>query len=149
MLRRSLCLAVFLLAPTLSWAGAYADDLQRCMVNSTTAADKNALVKWMFVEFAEHPSLAEFRVVEAATKVQIEKNMAVILQRLLVDQCAKQARAAMQNEGMLGYTSAFRALGEAAGMSLMQDPKVAKGMQSFVQYVDLAKVQAALQAPTE
>ena len=39
-------------------AGPYSDDLTKCLVRSTTNADRNALVKWMFAT-AEAPQSAE------------------------------------------------------------------------------------------
>lgn len=38
-------------------AGPYSDDLGKCLVASTTAADKGALVKWMFATAALHPAV--------------------------------------------------------------------------------------------
>ena len=47
-------------------AGLYADDLARCLVGSTPAADGAALVRWMFAALAQHPSVSSLRAIGPA-----------------------------------------------------------------------------------
>jgi len=39
-------------------AGPFADDMAKCLVNSTSPADRTLLVKWIFSVIALHPDLS-------------------------------------------------------------------------------------------
>ena len=52
--------AIFFLVSLLSIkvsAGPYTNDLAKCLVVSTSEADKNNLVKWMFAAISSHPEV--------------------------------------------------------------------------------------------
>ncbi|WP_348944214.1 hypothetical protein ABHF33_12215 [Chitinibacter sp. FCG-7] len=145
MMMRKFCAVIgFSLCSSLAFAGPFGEDLQRCMINSTTEEEKSELVKMLFFAFSAHPTLADLQVDNPELKMQTEQNVAKILQRLLTMQCAKQARIALANEGMQGFQQGFEALGKAAAFSLNRDPNVHKALGGFMQYVDLTKLQESL-----
>jgi hypothetical protein len=122
-------------------AGPYADDLSKCLVRSTTVADKHALVKWMFATAALHPDVRSIASVSPEQRVEINKNLAALFERLLTVACRKETREALQFEGPSTMESSFQVLGQVAGRELFSDPQVASGMANTFKYIDAKKLQ--------
>jgi hypothetical protein len=123
-------------------AGPYADDLSKCLVASTTAADKQALVRWMFAMAALNPTVKPISNVTDNQRVGFDKQTARLFERLLTVSCRSQTKLALQYEGGGTIESSFSLLGQVAGRELFSDPQVAKGMADFGKYLDKTKFQA-------
>ncbi len=121
-------------------AGATVDRLSNCLLKSTTAADKTALLQWTFVTLSAHPELKRFSNVNEAQRTQLEKNLAQVVQRILVDQCSSQAKAVIQAEGLQAVGDSFQELGQMTGEEIFNTPEVNDQLKSVLHYVDLNKL---------
>jgi len=129
-------------------AGLYADDLARCLVESTTAADKNALVKWMFATMALHPAVKSIASVTDAERTRSTRSTAELFEKLLIGSCRTQAQQAVKYEGAIALQSGFQILGQVAARELFADPNVAHGLAELEKYIDSPKIGQVL-APAQ
>ncbi|MHB1077062.1 hypothetical protein [Thiobacillus sp.] len=125
-------------------AGPYSDDLAKCLVESTTAADKNALVKWMFATAALHPAVKSIASVTDAERAQSTRSTAELFVKLLTESCRAQAQQAVKYEGATALQTGFQILGQVAARELFADPNVAQGLAELEQYIDSRKIEQAL-----
>jgi len=131
-------------------AGPYADDLAKCLVGSTSAADKSTLVKWVFTIASLHPALGSVAAVTDTQRTQMDRDVAALFEALLTERCRKQTQSAMRYEGEKTIGTAFEVLGQAAMMELFSHPSVAKGLGAFTEHLDQKKLEVLLEkAPQE
>ncbi|HKJ89230.1 MAG TPA: hypothetical protein VKA48_12075, partial [Gammaproteobacteria bacterium] len=100
---RSVAGVLFLLfagVPNLCLGGPYIDDMAKCLVDSTSNADKAQLVKWIFSLYAYHPSVKPISKISEEQRHRITKNFGGIVERLLTRDCAEEFSAAANNEGL-------------------------------------------------
>ena len=128
-----------------SFAGVFTDDLSRCLVEKTTAQDKTALVQWIFVAMAQHPSVASMTKITAAQVDQHNKAAGELFMRLLTETCVDSARKAIKNEGAAAIQGAFGVLGQSAAGDLFAHPDVIKIMGGLDKYLDEKKLEALAQ----
>ncbi|HEX4825104.1 MAG TPA: hypothetical protein VFV19_12430 [Candidatus Polarisedimenticolaceae bacterium] len=131
-------------ASTRSWAGPYADDLAKCLVKSTTAADKSKLVQWMFAMSSLHPDVKQLSAVSPEKRTELNKQFAGMLTTLLTQSCLNETRDALNNEGPQTLAQGFTVLGQVAGRELFSNPEVAAGMNDLEGMFDNDKLEAAL-----
>ncbi|MFP5409719.1 MAG: hypothetical protein ACLGG6_01970 [Gammaproteobacteria bacterium] len=140
----------FLLLPLLTagpaFAGPYSDDLGKCLVASTTAADKGALVKWMFATAALHPAVKSIASVTPAERTGFNRGTARLFERLVTESCKAQTQQAVKYEGAVALQVAFQLLGQVAARELFADPAVAGGMAELERHFDKQKLEAVLGA---
>jgi len=127
-----------------SVAGPYADDMAKCMVNSTSPADRSLFVKWMFAAIALHPDVSSMAVISAQQRDELNKNTAAMFQHLLLESCRAETQKALRNEGQQTISYAFEILGRSAAQSLMSEPSVATAMGGFAKYFDPEKMKALM-----
>jgi hypothetical protein len=120
-------------------AGVYTDDLSRCFVKSTTAADQTRLVQWVFAALSLNPAISSYTSVTPAQRAELNHGYVTLLERLLFIDCHQEAVNAMKYEGAGSLDGAMQTLGEVAGRGLMSDPSVLAGMRDFAKYMDKAK----------
>jgi hypothetical protein len=125
-------------------AGPYSDELGKCLIESTTVDDKNALVKWMFATAALHPAVRSIASVTEAERNQSSKNMAQLFEKLLTVSCRAQTRQAFKYEGALALQTGFQLLGQVAGRELFSDPAVSAGLSDLSRHFDAQKLEQAL-----
>lgn len=128
-------------------AGPYADELSKCISGKLTDADRTALAVWLFEELSAHPALKPLANVTEAQRADASKTVATLVQRLLIDECRPQAAAAFRNEGGGVALRSFWEIGQQSVASLARDPAVAGNMQQIGQYIDTAKLAAAMRDP--
>jgi hypothetical protein len=134
---------VFVVLP--AHAGLYTDDLSRCLVEKTTAEDKNALVRWVITTSALHPAVQPVAKVSAEARARANRDTARIFERLLTRSCLDQTRQAVKYEGAAAIQSGFQTLGQVAMAELFADPKVAEGLGELDKQLDVARLREALQ----
>lgn len=140
---RSFLILAFLLFCSASQAGVYADDMGKCLVASTSPQDKAALVRWIFATAALHPDVASIASVSAATREEMDRNIAALFERLVTDACRQQTIEAVRYEGAaLAFHVSFGMLGQVAMQELMSDREVSASFDNFTQYLDKAKFEA-------
>ena len=133
-----------LFTSNLAAAGPFADEMAKCLVNSTSPADRTVLVKWIFSVITLHPYLTAMSTVSAKQRDEISKDAGVLLQKLLLDSCRSQTQQALRNEGPQTIQYAFQVLGQAATVGMLTDSHVSNGAKDLAKYVDEEKLKAAL-----
>ena len=144
----SVCLVGFLLALSTSVkAGPYTNDLGKCLVESTTVADKVNLVKWMFTAASLHPAVKSIASVSDAELDSANKATAELFVSLLTESCREQTQKAVRYEGQAAIEEGFRVLGQVAAKELFTSPEVAAGMAGLQRHFDTEKLQAVFVGP--
>jgi hypothetical protein len=141
-----LFLVVLLTASKFAAAGPFADDMAKCLVNSTSPEDRTVLVKWIFSVISLHPDLTAMSSLSAKQREDISRAAGMLFQRLLLDSCRSQTQQALQNEGPQTIQYAFQVLGQAATRGLFTDPHVMEGTKDLSKYVDEEKLKALTSA---
>ena len=145
---KAFCLgAVLLGSAQVTVAGPTVDRLSQCLVQSTTATDKTAVLQWTFVALSAHPDLKAFSHVTPQQQESLDKNLAQVLQRILVEQCSAQAKAVIQAEGVQAVGESFQELGQITGEEILKNPEVKGQLQGVLRYVDLNKLMMTFLTP--
>ena len=129
-----------LASTTSAVAGLYSDEMARCLVKFTSTADRNVLVRWMFAAAALHPEVRSLVSVSDGQRDELNKSMAKILERLLLESCRSQAQEAAKYEGRSAFEASFNVLGQVAGRELFADPNVGGSMANVLKYLDKQKM---------
>ena len=116
------------------------DQLSVCLVKATTATDKTAVLQWTFAALSTHPDLKSFSNVTDVQKEQLDKNLAQVLQRILVEQCSAQTKAVIQAEGLQAVGDSFQELGSITGEEIIKNLEVKQQLKGVVRYLDLNKL---------
>ncbi|MBU1437558.1 MAG: hypothetical protein KJ930_12490 [Gammaproteobacteria bacterium] len=147
-LRKAACIVVFGFS-SLSQAGVYSDDLSRCLVESSTPADKSVLVKWMFTSMALHPDVAEMSKVSEVQRGESNKAAADMFTKLMTQTCVEQAKKAIKYEGPAAIQQGFTIFGQVAGQELFANPNVAKALAGLGEHIDIDKLSSVLGLPKQ
>ena len=134
-------LALAVLPSDPAGAGVYSDELAKCLVRSTTDADKTYLMRWLFASMSVHPAVRSIALVSDAERAELNKNAARLFEKLITETCMTQTQEAVKYEGPGTLQSSFEVLGAVAGRGLMSDPGVAKSMAEFANYLDKQKLE--------
>jgi hypothetical protein len=140
-------LAVTLVANTGALAGPYGDDLAKCLVKSTTAAEKGTLVQWMFATMALHPDVKWMAAITADQRAKLNEKTAKQFETLLTKTCLAETKAALKYEGASTFESSFNVLGTVAARELMSHPSVVAGNEEFAKYLDTDAMKSLLEPP--
>ncbi|HEX3397087.1 MAG TPA: hypothetical protein VHS76_10330 [Steroidobacteraceae bacterium] len=128
-------------------AGVFADDLGKCLVNSTTKENRADLIRWLFVAAAHHPAVKPIASVSPAQQEESDKQMGTLFMKLLTESCKTEAQKALQAEGAVTIQTAFEVLGKVAGQELFSSPEVAGNLKGLAKYIDGDKIKALATAP--
>lgn len=142
----ALILSLSVLVTPAAFAASPSDALGTCFVDNTTGKDRKELARWIFMAVTAHPDIRELSAATEEQIVQSNKNMAILVTRLLTENCTAEVRAA-RNEGGGANTNmfqAFKSLGEVAMQELMGNRNVAKSVGDYVQYLDKKKIEGVL-----
>lgn len=127
-------------------AGPFANDMARCMVNSTSAADRADLMRWMFSAMVLNPDLASMATVPATERNELTAKAAALFSRLMFDSCKSQVKLAVRNEGPQAIVYAFQVLGQVAARGIMTDPHVSQSLQALGKDMDQTKLKSLMAA---
>lgn len=125
-------------------AGPYADSLTKCLVQSTTTADKTTLVQWIFAMMTLHPQVSSMSSLTQERRTQANKEAARLFQQLLTKTCLNETRQAARYEGHGVIEQSFNQLGQIAARELFSDPAVTGGMMEFGSFIDKNAVEQVL-----
>jgi hypothetical protein len=131
----------FALVSVPAFAGTYAEEMGRCLVKATSAADRTALVRWLFAAGAMHPEVVSIVSVSGAQREELNRSIARLLERLLTEACRTQTQDAIKYEGRGAFEAAFQVLGQVAGRELFSHPTVANSMGEVDRYLDKKKLE--------
>lgn len=143
-MKKIVLVALLLMAPA-AHAGVYGDAFGKCLVGASTDTDKQQLVEWIFAAISLNPAIGPYTNISGEEREAIDRNMAVVVERLVGDACRKEAADALKYEGANAFALAFELLGRVAGMQIFASPEVSAGAQGFNQYIDMEKLQQKLE----
>lgn len=123
------------------------DALSQCLVQATTATDKNTVLQWTFAALAQHPDLNAMSNISAAQKEQLDQNLAQVLQRILVEQCSTQTKAVIQSDGFDAVGTSFQELGTITGNEILKTPQVKSQLNGVLKHVDMGKLVTTFLTP--
>ena len=124
-------------------ASIFTQDLTRCITKSVSAGDKIGLARWMMGAMSRHPALKDIAVVSADETVKLNKQMASIVQRLLTENCKKEAQDVAKYDRS-GFFQSFSVLGSVAMSEIMTNPAVGQAVDDYGQYIDEARINETL-----
>jgi hypothetical protein len=125
-------------------ASPYSDDLAKCLVRSTTTADKTTLVQWMFGTASLHPDVKWMAKVSDTQRQELNRSTAKIFSTLLTQTCVSETQQALKYEGPSTLVSSFTILGQVASRELFTNPDVAAAMSELNKYIDKESLQKKL-----
>ena len=146
-LRTFLISATLLSVTQVTLAGPTVNQLSDCLMKSTTATDKTTVLQWTFVALGNHPDLKALSNVTASQKEALDKNLATVLQRILVEQCSAQTKAVIAAEGVQAVGDSFQELGRITGEEILENPEVKSQLKGVLRYVDLNKLVVTFLTP--
>jgi len=128
------------MTPCLATAGPFADDMAKCLVRSTSEADRTELMRWMFAAMSQHPGIASLSSVSDKMRNELNVKTGQLFTRLLATDCKSETTLALKNEGPQTIGSAFEVLGQVAARGLFADPHVVDAMQAVAKAIDESKL---------
>ena len=134
-----LTLSFFQLSEKRSIAGPFGDEMAKCLVESTNSKDNISLVRWIVRVYGEHPDSNDFINLSIKDKEKIDKEIAALFNRLLLEDCKKETKMALYYEGDQVLFTAFQILGQVAGRELNKEKNVAEAINKFLNYIDTEK----------
>lgn len=147
------CTLLFLLfsITTTAWAGPFTDEMAKCLVRSTSEADKTLLIKWIFAAMSGHPDVKALSNVTPEKGTQLNQEVAAMVVRLITKSCKNETNQAVKFEGEDTFKSSFEVLGRVAMQGLMSNPGVAAYFNDFAGQLDADALRGALHpsAPTQ
>jgi hypothetical protein len=129
---------------SMATAGVYADDLSKCLVNSSSDADRVVLAQWIFGAMAAAPQIKAYSAVTPQQKELFDRRIADVFGRLLLVDCRKETVAALKNEGVSVMETSFGVLGQVATRTLFADPATSAAVSKFSDYLDKGRMDALL-----
>ncbi|HEX7081215.1 MAG TPA: hypothetical protein VF329_09390 [Gammaproteobacteria bacterium] len=144
---KALAILVALLASTPSYAGPFTDELAKCLVRTTSEADREMLMRWVFAAMAAHPSVSELGNVSSERADELNRGAAQLFVTLLTERCKSETEQALTYEGGSAFEASFQVLGQVAMQGLMTHPQVIAFMSGLQAHIDVQAVQAAFGAP--
>ncbi|HTP38337.1 MAG TPA: hypothetical protein VMI92_02065 [Steroidobacteraceae bacterium] len=123
-------------------AGIYADDMARCLVDSSSTQDKTTLVRWIYVALSQNPSISSLSKVTSADIEKSNAEVGALFMRLLTESCADKTKKAIQYEGNAAMQTSFATLGQVAAAQLFASPEVNTVLEGLKKYVDPKKLEA-------
>ena len=133
--------SVLALVPKPVFAGPYGYDMAKCLVRSTTDADKGALVQWMFAAISLNPEVKSMVTMTMMQRDAYNKRVANLIMRLLTVTCKKETQIAIKKEGQVAIPNSFRILGAVAARRLITHPAVSAYIAGTEKYMDKKKLQ--------
>lgn len=121
-------------------AGVYADELAKCLVSSTTPADRQGFIVWMFTALSVHPDITGYSSITDVQRREASVKTAKLFERLLTSDCREETIAAVKYEGASAMETSFSAFGQAAARGLMEHPDVNRQLGDFVAHMDMQKL---------
>jgi len=125
-------------------AGSATTSLSSCMADNTTGKERKALARWVFIAMTAHPEMRDLSHTTVEARDQINQAMGTMVNKLLTESCAAQARTALKQEGSVALQTAFGVLGQLAMQELMSNSEVNASISGFEKYVDKKKLDASL-----
>jgi hypothetical protein len=141
-------LALGLALCTSTVAHSAGDPLAACLSQHTSAADRQAMARWVFVTMSSHPDLTPYASAQATQDAQrIQGQMAQTLTRLVTENCARETKQALRQGGPASIQSAFTTVARQALTELMSHPNVTAQLSGTVAQIDPSRWARLLLTP--
>lgn len=150
-MKKALCVIAFALAlaPTLASAqtppSPAVQALSACMTRSMTSEDNIVLARWIFVAIARHPSVLQLTNISDAQRVEANRQMGALFNKLVIESCPNETRAAFRSDGEHAIEAPFGTLGETAMTDIMGNADVNAGVLQMGAYIDQQRLNALVQ----
>lgn len=114
------------------------DRLGQCLALKSTGSDRLAVARWLLGVLASAPQAADVTTLQPGKKELGDKAMATVFTRLVVKDCATEAKAvfAIPGGGQEGFRVAGEALGRVAMSELMSNPEARTAIGSYTRYLN-------------
>ncbi len=126
---------------TAAHAGPFTDEMSKCLVRSTSEADKTLLIKWIFAAMATHPDVKSLSGVTPEMGEQLNKETGKLVMRLLTQSCKTETRQAVNFEGEDTLKASFGVLGQVAMQGLMANAEVSNYFSGLEKHLDAKELQ--------
>ena len=117
-------------------AGPFTDKLSICLVKSTSKADKELLIQWVFAAISAHPNVSALSNISVEKGDALNKSTANLFIKLLTVKCKTETEQALKYEGKSTFQASFKVLGEVAMNGLMRRPNVGKYLSGLEKNMD-------------
>lgn len=97
------------------------------------------MARWVYVGMSSHPEIQSLSNVTDEHRVELDKKIADIFTKLITDSCPKQAKKVIEQDGIVGFQSAFGTIGQLAMQELMTNPNVSASFTNYTKYMDQNK----------
>ena len=137
---------LFIILTTLSLssnAGPFTDELSKCLVKSTTQADKELLITWIYAAMSAHPKVKVLSNISNKKGEELNKNTADLFMNLLTVRCKSETEVAFKYEGVSTFSASFEVLGRVAMQGIMSNPDVNNYMSGLDKYIDTKEIENA------
>lgn len=124
-------------------AGPFTDEMSKCLVRSTSEADKTLLVKWIYAAMSAHPDVKALSNVSLEQGTKLNKDISVLVVRLLTKNCRNETEQALKYEGEKTFAASFEVLGAVAMQGIMANADVSAYFAGFEQQLDAKALQEA------
>jgi hypothetical protein len=131
---------MMVITPHPAVAGPFADDMAKCLVKSTSDADRADLVRWIYSAMSLHPDLASMANISDKERDELNAKAGKLFSRLLFESCRTEFVQALKNEGPTTIRYAFQILGQVATRGMMTDTHVTQSMAGLGKSIDEAKL---------
>lgn len=136
---KTLLMTVVFWAASQAQAGPYADELKKCLVESSSPKDLTLLVRWIAKAINAHPQLSDISALSERKKADIDQQLARYFERVLFEDCQAPVRDLIKYENADGMRVAFEFLGQVAMKQVMEDPRVTQSVSDFSKYINPLK----------
>ena len=126
-------------------AGEHQERLASCLKESSTQADRDALVRWIFVAMSAHPLTADLAAVPSDTASAVSRDASAVFAKLITGTCGAESAGTIKYEGTDAFGKAFEVLGMSAMDGLMGHPRVAAAVAELTSHLDPARFDAMMQ----
>jgi hypothetical protein len=130
-----------LLAPSASFAQqthqsqSPADALGSCFVLKSTGQDRLTFMQWMLAALGSTPRLKDVVRVEPDKKDQLDRQVALVMTRLITVDCLAEAKAVAKDKQGDGFRIAGQSLGRMAVQELFGDPDSERALSGYASYL--------------
>ena len=126
-------------------AGPATNALISCMTDNTTGKDRKDMARWIFVGMSVHPEIKSLSNVTKSDRDQMDRTIAVMVTRLLTENCQKEAKLALEKEAdQSPIKASFEIIGRLAMQELLTDSGVQSVFTNFAKYIDMKKFNASI-----
>lgn len=125
---------------TQALSGPASDSLGVCLTDSLSGKERKQLARWIFFAMAAHPEMERFATITDADRDDADRVVGRLFTRLLAEDCAQEARLAVNEEGPVALQGAFELVGRVAMQELMTNQDVATSISNYGRYLDQEKL---------